>query len=257
MKNSIFSLSIHRAALSPRHNTRSVSCRHHWWKKQAPPPHTTILEPPRPVITEQQLADAKQESYRQGFLDGERDGRAQAEAAHGSINEDIHRTVEAVAAQMQPVFGDIQQWRDAQAASLPRLALAVAKKVAGEALQADALPLIERLVHECLAKTMSTPEIIITVADAMVAGLEEKLGKHFEGSNEPGEITISGDAAMQPGDCRIEWNGGAAMRDTSQLWQTIETGVEAHLPPTPPMVDTTAETPDNPQTPPLEENPNG
>lgn len=188
---------------------------------EAPPP-----PPPAPGFSEEDIKQAEQVGYRNGFLEGEREGRAQAEAAHGRVNEQLTEAVAQMANHIQAMIDAYNAFAREQQATLPRLALAVAKKVAGAALDARGLQLVEATVLEVVGRVIGVPAIYITVNDALAPTLEERLIAHFSANTDPGEIHILGDASVPPGDCRINWGDGSCARETGVLWEQAEAIVQ-------------------------------
>ena len=187
----------------------------------APEPEQPAPPPPQ-AITESDLKRAEQEGYRRGFLEGEKEGKMQVEGDQARVAAQLEASVARLSAQMQEVLS-AQRGELAQVQKfLPRLALAIARKVAGKALDVNPLPLIEEVVLQCIERILGTPQIIVTVNAALAEPLEEKLAAHFAHNQEPGEITIRGDERVGIADCRIAWGEGQAVRSTEALWGEIE-----------------------------------
>lgn len=178
--------------------------------------------PPPPTFTEAELKNAEQEGYRKGFLEGTKEGQLQTQSEHAEIERLLTGAVEQLYAQVQGVITEYNRFVEMQKEELPRVALAIARKVAGVALDTNPLPLIESLVIACVERMLGEPHLTVTVNDRLSDMLETRLIAHFEHSSEPGEISIQGDANFAPGDCRIEWAGGKAEHNTEQLWQQMQ-----------------------------------
>lgn len=182
--------------------------------------------PPPPVFTEADIKNAEQEGYRKGFLEGTTDGRKQAEAEQDQQVRLMQQALEQTGRLMDKVIDDYNAYIAQQQAAMPKLALSIARKIAGKALNENALTLLESIVLPCVEKSLGSPQISITVNDTLAQRLEETLSTHFAGNHAPGEIAIHSDPDMQPGDCRVEWAGGALERNTNALWQQVEAIVD-------------------------------
>jgi flagellar biosynthesis/type III secretory pathway protein FliH len=58
--------------------------------------------------------------------------------------------------------------------------------------------------------------------EARVQGLTDRAG--FRGT-----FAVQPDYELQPGDCRIEWDGGGADRDEARIWQEIRAAIATTL----------------------------
>ena len=171
----------------------------------APPP-----EPPPPSFTEAELKAAEADAYRKGFVAGEQEGKAIAEAELAQVDRQI-------AGLMQPLADALVRQREHYnvclrevAALMPNLAFALARKIAGDALQADALPLVSPIAERCIATMLGAPKIVVTVDEKIVERFEARLHQQFASREAPGEVIIHGEAFADPAMCRIEWSEGAA-----------------------------------------------
>ena len=55
----------------------------------------------------------------------------------------------------------------------------------------------------------------------IVADLEARLQDVFARSGFRGTFSVVADYELQPGDCRLEWDGGGADRDEARIWRDI------------------------------------
>lgn len=178
--------------------------------------------PPPPTFSEAEIKAAEQDGFRRGFLEGTKEGQMQAQSEQATVNEQLTGTVAQLASELHVLLADYTQVIAEQKAEMPKLALAVARKVAAKALSENAAALVEATVMECVERILGEPQIVVTVAAPLAASLEHRLIAHFAGNQDPGEITIQGSPDMGLSDCRIEWAGGRAERNSAALWQDIE-----------------------------------
>ncbi len=186
-------------------------------REEAPPP-----PPPPPVFSEEQMKMAERDGYQKGFLDGITEGKKQAESTQADIDRNLSEMVEQFSAHFAPLFGTYRSLLQIQAAQLPKMAHAIAKKVAGDMLMKDSAPLIEEICLRCVQTMLHEPKLTITIHDSMQQTLEKKIRETAAKLQIPSEIQVVGDAHIAPPNCRIEWKNGAMVRDTDSLWQQVE-----------------------------------
>jgi flagellar assembly protein FliH len=106
------------------------------------------------------------------------------------------------------------------------MALAIARKVAGQALDQNAQAAIDEIVLRCSETMMKEPKITITVHESMGDTLAKKLEELAARLQSAANIVTLRDPAMPAADCRIEWNQGGIERQTAQIWQQVEKMIE-------------------------------
>jgi len=186
-------------------------------KEEAPPP-----PPPPPIFSEDELKSAERDSYQKGFLDGIAEGKMQAENEQAAVDAALSQSVEHFAKHYIPLFNMYREMLKLQAAQLPKIAHAIAKKVAGDALAENAYPLVEEIALRCVNAMMHEPKLTITIHQSMRETLEKKLQSIAGQAQLSSDIYVVGDPNIAPPNCRIEWKNGAMVRDTNQLWQQVE-----------------------------------
>ncbi len=179
-----------------------------------------------PPITEEDVKAAEQEGYRKGFLEGEREGRFSEQTQQAKISEELNEALRSVAGQVERVIMDYNQFVNQSRQMLGPLALAIAKKVAGDAMQSHAHLLVEQTASACVESLLGEANIHITVHPNLAPMLEERLIALFAHRQDPSEISIIGNDNMPVSDCRIEWKHGAAERNAEQIWQHMEKLIE-------------------------------
>lgn len=178
--------------------------------------------PPPPAITEDDLKAAEQEGYRRGFLDGEREGRQIADGERFRNEKQLAQSLSALAEPIDAMLAHYHAHLRAQKQALPALALAIARKVAGKALEERALLELEPEIAACIETMLGEAHIVVTVHDELAPLLEEHLSARLSHRREPGEVSIIGDGTMPKSDFRIQWASGGAERDTEALWAKVE-----------------------------------
>lgn len=186
-------------------------------KEEVPPP-----PPPPPSYSEEELAAAKQDAYRKGFEAGIHEGRAQAESEQAGIDRALLSHAETFARSVGPLLADYRAFVQQMREDAPRLALVIARKVAGEALSQDSQAVIENIALHCCQTMMGEPKLVITVHAPYAATLERKLKELAAQAQSACDIAVAADEQMPASDCRIEWQNGQIERSTEQLWAQVE-----------------------------------
>lgn len=180
------------------------------------------LPPPPPTFNEAELQAAKDESYRSGFIDGEKKGLAVAESEMAQVDRQIHALMKPLSETMLSVFRHYDHFVLQQKQATAQLAGAIAKKIAGEALRESPLPNIEQVCIRCIEQMLGEAEMHIYVHPALADQLEEKLVKHFSRSHEPGNVLIHKDDGCDTRSCRIEWKHGGLHYDPASIMSAMD-----------------------------------
>lgn len=184
--------------------------------KAEPPP------PPPPIYSQSDLdaarIEAKQAGYQEGFLAGSTEAKASTDAqasdsekaliALGSLLADLDKRYAATLAQ--------------QSKEVSELSLLIAKKVAGDALDARSEEAAVSLVAGCLPLILSKPKLVIELHPDTVPKTESRLREYLAAQRYEGELICRDNPVLAPHDARIDWVLGHAERSTAALWQEIE-----------------------------------
>lgn len=182
--------------------------------------------PPPPTFSEEQMKVAERDGYKKGFLEGTAEGKAQAESEQAETDRQLRLYVEQFAQQVEPLFSSHRDTVLRLRASVPKIALAIARKVAGQALSENALSVIEAMASQACETLTHEPKLSISVPESHADALEQKLQQMAGRLPAHVEITIIRDASMPLSDCRIEWQYGDMARNTEKLWKDVEAAVE-------------------------------
>lgn len=176
------------------------------------------LPPPEPVakaeFTQAQLDAAKEEGYIQGHSAAlEEAATAREHYAADALNliaqgltalnaQQVEANKEAALFAMRMVYGVTQRL-------LPRHA------------QAHAVDSIETFVRQVLPIAIGEPRLIVRSHPMIAEDLDVRLKDVFARASFQGSYTVVTDYEIQPGDCRLEWDGGGAERDEGRIWAEI------------------------------------
>jgi len=192
-------------------------------KKPSPEITAETPPPPAPVFSQADIDSARSEARAEGYREGTaatqasyaKEEVAQAEAMH-SLLEVISNRI-TLAAESHSLH--LKQQHDV----IGKLVIAVAKKLAGEALKREPYANVEALLRECMGLITGEPKITVAVSAAKSEGLRQRIDmlkpilQGFEG-----EVLVSEDTALGDQDCRVEWKNGYGERNATQIWSDIE-----------------------------------
>lgn len=183
-------------------------------RKSAPP------EPEVPSFSEEELLAAQKEAEALGFEKGKAQGIREAESANAKREEQLTAAVQALTARLEEELAQQRQQHETQQEDVAVLIRSAVRKLTGTAL--DQLPLapIEPMISECLTMLAGEARIEIYVAADLAPLLEEKLATRPAGDRQV--VKVMPDAALQVGDCRVEWPSGKAERNHEALWAEID-----------------------------------
>lgn len=168
----------------------------------------------KPEFTQAQLDAAKEEGYIQGH------GAALEEAA--TARE--HYAADALNVIAQGLSALNAQQADANkklAGLAMRMVYGMARRLLPEHAQAHAVESIEAFVRQVLPLAVGEPRLVVRSHPMIAEDLDARLKDVFARSGFQGTFTVVTDYEVQPGDCRLEWEGGGADRDEARIWAEI------------------------------------
>ncbi len=187
----------------------------------APPP------PPPPIFSENDVKSAERDGYQRGFLDGIEEGKKFAHTQQAEVDALLTQTTERFIAHLPALFETYREMLKLAGQQVPELANAIARKVAGCALEEKAYAVIEDIALRCMETMHHEPELTIIVHESLADTLRGKIDALPPSKKGNGKITIHPDSAITPENCRIEWKNGALVRDTDSLWKQVDTIIES------------------------------
>jgi flagellar assembly protein FliH len=195
-------------------------------RNNPPPP------PPPPTYSESELEAARARAFEEGRAAGAREERqtlnqesADREAALINASNKIEQVLIALGVEQQ-------NFLKAQTQVLTRLAMTVAHKVAGRALSQNPLIEIEGMISTALQQLGSKMPLQVFVHPGLVHFMEsvyaEKAVYLPSGAM---HISFHGDTAITHlDDCRVQWPNGMLSRSQNEIWEQIETILQAFDP---------------------------
>ena len=179
-------------------------------------------EPPPPMFTEEQLNVTRAEGFAVGRDEGQRE-------AMSAIQTQTLGALKQITADISELFAIQEQANETLTRDAVNIAEAVVRKLFPDLNARNAIGEIARLVRVSLQYVMEEPRVLVRVNPT----LRDSIAGHLEGlragGSYEGEIVVLPEDGIAPGDCRVEWAGGGAERDTAALWQTIDEIIERNL----------------------------
>lgn len=182
-------------------------------------PRNAPRKPP-PPLAEPTFSKAELDAAREA---GVAAGRAAALAEAAQSNEArIAASLSNMALGLKVILAARQRYaEDAQRGALETLRALLAKALPALCRKAP-LAEIEAMVVECLREAFDEPRVVLRVADGVFEAMQPRLEAVVAASGFAGKIVLLADAALAPGDARVEWADGGAERDTRRLMHDID-----------------------------------
>ncbi|RZK87804.1 MAG: flagellar assembly protein FliH, partial [Methylobacterium sp.] len=188
----------------------------------------TDFRSPRPSAAAQRAADAAARAEAEAHARGIQEGLVQAESQiQGRLAAALNHLAEAATALLARADAHEAE-REAQAVEV---AVLIARKVAGEALDAAPLASIGEAARAALQHLRGVPHLVVRVHDGLVEEAETLVKRLARERGYEGRLVVLGDPDMHAGDARIEWADGGIVRERARIEAAVADALG--LPPTP------------------------
>jgi len=159
------------------------------------------------------------ESYKRFFTQDDVDAARMWGVEEGREMEEgrCAQSLQAIASQMQLILARLAHESDALRHESASLAMAAARKIAGEALATYPIDTIEKLALEAVQDLRSEPRLSVRCDPQLVEALAERLEKTARDAGFDGAIMVRGDDGMTNADVRLEWGAGAVQRSAEEI----------------------------------------
>ncbi|MBL8628082.1 MAG: hypothetical protein JNM81_00530 [Rhodospirillaceae bacterium] len=180
---------------------------------EAPPPPPE--QPAEQMFTLSQVEAAREE----GFVAGHTAALEEAETARSHYVADALNLI----AQGLTMLDEQQKVANREIAETTiRLLFAIAKKTIPATAHEYAKDNITDFVRQTLPLVIGEPKLLIRAHAMIVDDLRPALDEVFSRAGFQGTHVLVADYELQPGDARMEWNGGGAERSETRIWRDIE-----------------------------------
>lgn len=174
----------------------------------------TDFRRPKPSAEAARAAEAAAQAEQAAYARGIQEGRLQAEGeAQARLAQAMARLAEAADGLLASADA-----RDADhEAQAVELALLIARKVAGEALDAHPLAGIGEAARSALQHLRGVPHLVVRVHETLVDEAEALVKRLARERGFEGRLVVLGDPDTAAGDARIEWADGGVVRERARI----------------------------------------
>ncbi|MBF0354613.1 MAG: flagellar assembly protein FliH [Alphaproteobacteria bacterium] len=197
--------------------------------KQAPKQEDTQYEeepepeaPPPPVFSEEELLQAKEESYAQGREDGLKE-------AEESRSWQESNALRAISEQLAGLFAAEKRSAEVNQRAAIQVAQAMLRKLAPSLARKEGLSDIESLMRECMMRLGKEPRVVVRVTEELAEAVRAKVDGLVIESGFEGRVVVIGTPGLDVTDCKVEWADGGAERDLTRLIEEVDAVVEKYL----------------------------
>ncbi len=174
-----------------------------------PPP------PPPPTFSEAELEQVRRESLQQGRKEATHEADTSRERQVADLLQTISREFSTLFA--------AEDLRNAQyEAESVRLTLATLQRIFPAMNEKYGLGEIQRVVSEVLESQREQAIIKLEVHPDYVETIQEHVRRVLKQGNITGTCQVLGNQALGRGDCRMAWDNGGALRDSTSVAEDIE-----------------------------------
>jgi flagellar assembly protein FliH len=180
----------------------------------------------KPTITvveaERRRADAESQAHRKGFAAGQ----AQAQ---GEIDQRIAAALAVIADGIDKLNRGLEGIEARLETEAVQVSVAVAGKLAPALIAREPFAEISALATECFRHLVTTPHIVVRISAGIYETAHGKLEEIARARGFEGRLMVVSDAAMAPGDCKIEWADGGVNRDEAATKSAIDEVVARYV----------------------------
>jgi flagellar assembly protein FliH len=160
------------------------------------------------------LAETVARAEAEGYARGVREGQALAEQQIQARLSDALTRVGLAAAGLIGQSDARDQAREDEALDF---AILLARKIAGEALDAQPLAAIGDAARAALQHLRGVPHLVVRVHESLVDESEALVKRLARERGFEGRLVVLGEPDLAPGDARMEWADGGVVRDRTQI----------------------------------------
>lgn len=160
------------------------------------------------------IAEAETQGYRNGFIAGQAEAKAETARQLAIALEQISRALDRIAGSLSSIEGRLE-------AEAVEVAVAVARKLAPELMAREPFAEIAALATNCLQQLVAAPHVVVRVGDEVYAQAREQLDDIARKVGFEGRLVVLAEPEIDQGDCRIEWADGGMTRNRAGMEEAI------------------------------------
>lgn len=181
-----------------------------------PPP------PPPPTFSEEDMNAAREEAFAQGHEQG-------MVTAMETIEARLADVLEILPPHFAEVVRRQNEANDTLVANGMQVAVAVMRKMFPALARRAGESEVVKVVEDSVRRLIEESKVVLRVHPDLVDPVSKQLQPIIARVGAEGKLVILGDAGIVLGDCRLEWDGGGAERDSERLWREIDEVIERNL----------------------------
>lgn len=166
------------------------------------------------VMQPAEVAEAVAEAHARGM----QEGRAQAEMQVQARLADALTRLGLAAAGLIGQSDARDAEREAEAMDF---AVALARRIAGTALDAQPMAAIGDAARAALQHLRGVPHLVVRVHESLVDESEALVKQLARERGFEGRLVVLGEPDLAPGDARMEWADGGVVRDRARIEATV------------------------------------
>jgi flagellar assembly protein FliH len=109
-----------------------------------------------------------------------------------------------------------------------RLVYGVTRRLLPAFAEQYAVDNVVGFIRAILPVALGEPKLLIRAHAMIAADLEARLKDVFARAGFQGTYSVVADYELQPGDCRVEWEGGGADREEARIWRNVREVIAAN-----------------------------
>ncbi len=176
------------------------------------PPDEPELPPPPPAITEADVIAARADAY----AEGHRNGLAQAAADRAEVTRQM---LGVIAERLHGARAEASQVAEQHADAVARLLMGTLATMLPALCARHGAAEVTSLTRAVLPALVREPRVTIRISPHVVSAVEQELARLDPELH--GRVSLVPTDAVAPGDVRIAWQDGAAVRDAASLWREV------------------------------------
>jgi flagellar assembly protein FliH len=183
-------------------------------------------EPPEPMITvaehEALIETIRQQAYEQGLAEGREEREQSATEQSVALQKSILDEIAMVYTEVGTLLSRLE--RDAS-----RLAFTFASRFAEKLVAQEPKAEVQALLNQILAPLRKSPHLIIRIHSSLADEIKQSTEDQMKELGFKGSLMVTGDDAVAPGDCEVEWNDGGIGRNMRAAIHHAEELLEQHF----------------------------
>ncbi|HVL70852.1 MAG TPA: flagellar assembly protein FliH [Beijerinckiaceae bacterium] len=156
------------------------------------------------------LNAAEERGRAAGLAEGRRQAREEAQARLAAAAQRLAEDAARLLAEADAARAAIEE--DAVA-----FAVALGRRLAGDALRADPLGPLGEAAREAFQHLRGVPHLVVRVNETLVEEVDALVGRIARERGYEGRLVVLGEPDIAPGDGRLEWADGGVVRDRAAV----------------------------------------